>query len=71
MSPAASSLSKTLNAPLPDDVAALPPEDLNALDAMLRAALADRSTAMDRAIKASLDHAPRLARPAIKKVLGL
>lgn len=71
MSTAATSLSTTVNAPLPEEFATLPDDDLRTLETMLRAAIDDRAATMDRAIAASLDHAPRLARPAIRKVLGL
>lgn len=71
MSTAATSLSTTVNAPLPEEFAALSDDDLQTLETMLRTAIANRAATMDRAIAASLDHAPRLARPAIRKVLGL
>ncbi len=70
MSPAAS-LSKTVNAALPAEIAELPPDRLAALDAMVHHAITERAAAMDKAITDSLNHAPRLTRPAIRKVLGL
>ncbi len=71
MSAAASTLAKTLSAPLPREIAELPAEHLDKLDQLLVTAISNRAASMDRAINNSLKHAPRLARPAIKKVLGL
>ncbi|GAB16697.1 hypothetical protein GOEFS_010_00100 [Gordonia effusa NBRC 100432] len=71
MSAAATSLSTTVNAPLPAEFANLPEDDLARLDSLVRAAVTARAESMDRAIKGSLKHAPKLARPAIRKVLGL
>lgn len=68
---AAATLSETVNAPLPTEIAGLPSEDLAALDAMVHHAVDARAAAMDKAIRQSLKHAPRLTRPAIRKVLGL
>ncbi|MFW0789106.1 hypothetical protein [Gordonia sp. CPCC 205333] len=71
MSAAAKSLSTTVNASLPAEFADLSEDDLARLDSLLQDAIAVRAASMDRAIKGSLKHAPRLARPAIRKVLGL
>ena len=71
MSEAKTNLARTLQAPLPDEFDSLPESALTELEVLLRNALAHRSRALDEGIHASLEHTPRLLRPAVKKALGL
>lgn len=64
-------LARRLGTSLPAEIAGLPDDALAALDAMVAAAVDARAAELDAGIAKSLSHAPRLARPAIKKVLGL
>ncbi|MEU8901709.1 hypothetical protein AB0C65_37985 [Nocardia sp. NPDC048505] len=71
MSDAAQTLSRTLDAPLPEGFERLSEADLVALDTLLRGALDGRAERLDTATETSLKLMPRLLRPAVKKVLGL
>ncbi|MFJ4654114.1 hypothetical protein ACIP5Y_22845 [Nocardia sp. NPDC088792] len=71
MSDAASQLSTTLRAPLPDAFAQLTDADLTELDRLLTDAMDRRRDTLDAALSTSLDFVPRLMRPAVKKALGL
>ena len=71
MSEVAEELSRTLGAPLPDGFASLPTEQLEQLQRLLDMTLAHRAQTLGESINASLDHAPRLLRPAVRKALGL
>lgn len=71
MSEVADELSRTLRAPLPDGFASLPPGQLQELNKLLEATLERRAQTLTESIHASLDHAPRLLRPAVRKALGL
>ncbi|MCU1647249.1 MAG: hypothetical protein JWN03_7524 [Nocardia sp.] len=71
MSEAASQLSDTLRAPLPDAFDRLTDADHTELDRLLQQAMARRRANLDAAIGSSLDFVPRLMRPAVKKALGL
>ncbi|MFE3545572.1 hypothetical protein ACFXK0_21630 [Nocardia sp. NPDC059177] len=64
-------LTETLGAPPPPEFADLTPEELTRLDAYIRAALDTRRAALDDALYSGMRLIPRLARPAVKKVLGL
>ena len=71
MSEVAEELSRTLRAPLPDGFASLPTARLQELNRLLETALARRAQTLGESINASLDHTPRLLRPAVRKALGL
>ncbi|MGC4994041.1 hypothetical protein [Nocardia salmonicida] len=64
-------LTATLGAPPPPDFATLTPDELALLDNYVRAALDHRKAALDDALDSGMRLIPRLARPAVKKVLGL
>ncbi|MFB7878877.1 hypothetical protein ACFC06_26845 [Nocardia sp. NPDC056064] len=64
-------LTATLGAPPPAEFATLDSADLARLDAFAAAALAARKAAMDDALGAGMHLIPRVARPAVRKVLGL
>lgn len=64
-------LTATLGAPPPAEFATLPVDDLTRLHALTESALAARKAAMDDALGAGMHLIPRLARPAVRKVLGL
>lgn len=64
-------LTATLGGPPPAQFATLDPADLTRLDAAVGTALAARKAAMDDALGAGMHLIPRLARPAVRKVLGL
>ncbi|MFD4354281.1 hypothetical protein [Nocardia sp. NPDC058518] len=71
MSDALRQLTATLGAPPPPDFATLTPDELALLDDYVRAALDHRKAALDGALDSGMRLIPRLARPAVKKVLGL
>jgi hypothetical protein len=71
MSKAAEELSRTLRAPLPDEFTSLPATQLQQLNELLDATLERRAKALGESINASLEHTPRLLRPAVRKALGL
>ncbi|MGB9223106.1 hypothetical protein [Mycobacterium sp.] len=71
MSEVAEELSRTLGAPLPDGFASLPTAQLVELNRLLDTTLARRAQTLGESINASLDHTPRLLRPAVRKALGL
>ncbi|MFC4127155.1 hypothetical protein [Nocardia rhizosphaerae] len=64
-------LTATLGTPPPPEFAALHVDDLALLDSQVRSALAAREAAMDEALGAGMHLIPRVARPAVRKVLGL
>ncbi|MGW6425898.1 hypothetical protein ACWF82_24760 [Nocardia sp. NPDC055053] len=64
-------LTTTLGAPPPPEFATLTSDELARLDAYVRAALDTRRAALDGAVNSGMRLIPRLARPAVKKVLGL
>lgn len=64
-------LAATLGAPPPAEFAALSAEELARLDGLVVTALAARKAALDEALGEGLHMVPRLARPAVAKVLGL
>ncbi|WP_280341170.1 hypothetical protein [Nocardia neocaledoniensis] len=64
-------LTATLGTPPPPEFAALDIDDLARLDTFVESALAARKAAMDEALGAGMHLIPRLARPAVRKVLGL
>ncbi|MET9214851.1 MULTISPECIES: hypothetical protein [unclassified Nocardia] len=64
-------LTATLGAPPPADFATLDVADLTHLHNLTESALAARKAAMDDALGAGMHLIPRLARPAVRKVLGL
>ena len=64
-------LTTTLGTAPPPEFAALPQEDLSRLDSHVRDTLATRGAALDDALDSGLRLIPRLARPAVRKVLGL
>ncbi|WP_336086107.1 hypothetical protein [Nocardia sp. SSK8] len=64
-------LTATLGSPPPEQFATLDRADLTRLDALVGSALAARKAAMDDALGAGMHLIPRLARPAVRKVLGL
>ncbi|MGW6729930.1 hypothetical protein ACWF9G_28865 [Nocardia sp. NPDC055029] len=71
MPDALAQLTATLGAPPPPEFAELTPDELARLDAYVRAALDNRRAALDDAVNSGMRLIPRLARPAVKKVLGL
>ncbi|MGS2809950.1 hypothetical protein [Nocardia sp. MW-W600-9] len=64
-------LTATLGAPPPAEFATLDVDDLTRLHGLTESALAARKAAMDDALGAGMHLIPRLARPAVRKVLGL
>lgn len=64
-------LTATLGVPPPPDFATLTPDELTRLDDYVRTALDHRRAALDGALDSGMRLIPRLARPAVKKVLGL
>lgn len=64
-------LAQTLGVALPAEFAELQPDELDALDAALRAARARRSAALTAAIDNSVRHLPVLLRVAVRRALGL
>lgn len=64
-------LTATLGTPPPADFTTLDVDDLTRLDGFVESALAARKAAMDDALGAGMHLIPRLARPAVRKVLGL
>ena len=64
-------LTATLGAPPPAEFATLDTDALTRLDGLVDTALAARKAAMDDALGAGMHLIPRLARPAVRKVLGL
>ncbi|MFD4430731.1 hypothetical protein [Nocardia sp. NPDC058497] len=64
-------LTATLGGPPPAEFATLDIDDLTRLDGFVEQALAARKAAMDDALGAGMHLIPRLARPAVRKVLGL
>ncbi|MEV0686611.1 hypothetical protein AB0I35_22340 [Nocardia sp. NPDC050378] len=64
-------LTTTLGTPPPPEFAALTPDELATLNTYVQAALDQRKAALDDALDSGLRLIPRLARPAVKKVLGL
>lgn len=64
-------LTATLGAPPPAEFATLDPTDLTRLNAFVESALAARKAAMDDALGEGMHLIPRMARPAVRKVLGL
>ncbi|MFX0576362.1 hypothetical protein [Nocardia nepalensis] len=71
MPDAASTLTRTLGAALPDEFGRLTDAELAELDRLLGAALTGRAERLDAATESSLQLIPRLMRPAVKKALGL
>ncbi|CAM3264192.1 hypothetical protein BST27_23320 [Mycobacterium intermedium] len=71
MSEVAEELSRTLRAPLPDGFESLPAAQLQELNRLLETTLARRAQKLTESINASLDHTPRLLRPAVRRALGL
>ncbi|MEV6219592.1 hypothetical protein [Nocardia sp. NPDC051833] len=71
MPDALAQLTATLGAPPPPEFANLTPEQLALLDTYVRAAFDTRRAALDDAVNSGMRLIPRLARPAVKKVLGL
>lgn len=71
MSEVAAELSRTLRAPLPEGFASLPPAQLQELNRLLDTTLSRRAQTLGESITASLEHTPRLLRPAVRKALGL
>ncbi|MEV0063796.1 hypothetical protein [Nocardia sp. NPDC050718] len=71
MPDALAQLTATLGAPPPPEFASLTPEQLTLLDTYVRAAFDSRRDALDDAVNSGMRLIPRLARPAVKKVLGL
>lgn len=70
-SDAAAALARSIGADLPDSFAGLTDEQLRALDSMVHNAIDTRSRALSSGIEGGLKHVPALARPAVKKILGL
>ncbi|WP_278265450.1 hypothetical protein [Nocardia sp. AG03] len=64
-------LTATLGGPPPAEFATLDRDELARLDGFVGTALAARKAAMDDALGAGMHLIPRLARPAVRKVLGL
>lgn len=64
-------LTTTLGTPPPPEFATLSPDELTRLDGFVHHALDQREAALNNALDAGMRHIPRLARPAVKKVLGL
>ncbi|KAF0842558.1 hypothetical protein [Nocardia caishijiensis] len=71
MPDASHQLTTTLGTPPPPEFAALTPDELTLLDTYVRGALDQRKAALDDALESGMRLIPRLARPAVKKVLGL
>ncbi|MFC4374295.1 hypothetical protein ACFO5K_09290 [Nocardia halotolerans] len=64
-------LTVTLGSPPPPEFATLETDDLAHLNGLTETALAARKAAMDDALGAGMHLIPRMARPAVRKVLGL
>ncbi|MFF2087483.1 hypothetical protein ACFVVM_27225 [Nocardia sp. NPDC058176] len=71
MTDAMQRLTTTLGTPPPSDFATLTPDELTRLDGYVRGALDQREAALNKALDSGMRLVPRLARPAVKKVLGL
>ncbi|GGK66730.1 hypothetical protein [Nocardia camponoti] len=64
-------LTATLGSPPPPEFATLTAEELTLLESYLRTALDSRKEALAGAVDSGMRMVPRLARPAVKRVLGL
>ncbi|MFC6014453.1 hypothetical protein [Nocardia lasii] len=64
-------LATTLGTPPPPEFATLTREQLSRLDSHVQHTLDARVSALDEALDSSMRLIPRLARPAVRKVLGL
>lgn len=71
MSDALRQLTTTLGTPPPPEFDSLSPDELARLEGFVQHALDQRRAALDGALDSGMRLIPRLARPAVKKVLGL